>query len=157
MYNNYYNNRKPSLVAYIQGSCEYPNIKGVTEFYQEKNGVSVNSVVYGLPYDTLHPFRVFAYHIHQGQSCTGEIKDPFAHTKGHYNPTGAPHPYHAGDLPPLFSNYGFAKSTVFTSRFTLNEIVGKTIIIHSNPDDFTSQPSGNSGAKIACGVITKVR
>ena len=40
-------------------------------------------------------------------------------------------------------------------RFTVEEIVGKTVIIHSNADDFTTQPSGNSGEKIACGIIKK--
>ena len=44
----------------------------------------------------------------------------------------------------------------FTDRFTLPDVIGKTIIIHSNPDDFTTQPSGNSGAKIACGAIQAV-
>ena len=42
-----------------------------------------------------------------------------------------------------------------TDRFTVEEIVGKTIIIHSNADDFTTQPGGNSGKKIACGAIKK--
>ena len=42
-----------------------------------------------------------------------------------------------------------------TDRFTLKEIIGRTVVIHSMPDDFTSQPSGNSGEKIACGVIKR--
>ena len=42
-----------------------------------------------------------------------------------------------------------------TERFNIDEIIGKTIIIHSNPDDFTTQPGGNSGTKIACGLIKK--
>ncbi|NMB33378.1 MAG: superoxide dismutase family protein, partial [Clostridium sp.] len=42
---------------------------------------------------------------------------------------------------------------VYTSRFTPREVVGKTVIIHENPDDFRSQPSGDSGDRIACGVI----
>ena len=41
----------------------------------------------------------------------------------------------------------------FTNRFSISEIIGKTIIIHSGVDDFSSQPSGNSGQKIACGII----
>jgi Cu-Zn family superoxide dismutase len=150
-------NIKPSLVAYINGSRDYPAIRGRAELYQEKDGVIVSTVVYGLPYDRANPFRVHAYHIHEGESCTGTREDPFANTKSHYNPLNAPHPYHKGDLPPLFSNYGFAKSSVFTSRFTLSEIIGKTIIIHSDKDDFTTQPSGNAGAKIACGVIERAR
>ena len=42
---------------------------------------------------------------------------------------------------------------VYTKRFYPEEIVGRTAVIHSKPDDFTSQPSGNAGEKIACGEI----
>jgi Cu-Zn family superoxide dismutase len=79
--------------------------------------------------------------------------DPFPSSGTHYNPNNCPHPYHAGDMPPLFGANGYAFLTFVTSRFTVNEIIGKTIIIHSMPDDFTTNPSGNSGEKIACGVI----
>ena len=85
---------------------------------------------------------------------TGNEDDPFADAKTHYNPKSCPHPYHAGDLPPLFSANGYAYSAVLTDRFTVDEIIGKTVVIHSSPDDFTTQPSGNAGRKIACGVIT---
>ena len=71
----------------------------------------------------------------------------------HYNPKDCPHPYHAGDMPPLFGNNGEAFMAFMTDRFTVEEIIGKTVIIHSNPDDFTTQPGGNSGEKIACGKI----
>ena len=71
----------------------------------------------------------------------------------HYNPQGCPHPYHAGDLPPLFGNQGYAFSAFVTDRFAVREIVEKTIIIHSKPDDFKTQPSGDSGEKMACGKI----
>ena len=77
----------------------------------------------------------------------------FANTMGRYNPDMCMHPYHAGDMPPLFANNGHAFMMFLTDRFTINEIIGKTIILHSEPDDFHSQPSGNSGNKIACGVI----
>ena len=45
--------------------------------------------------------------------------------------------------------------SVLLNKFSINEIIGKTVIIHDMPDDFTTQPSGNSGTKIACGVIQK--
>ena len=48
---------------------------------------------------------------------------------------------------------GYAFSAFLTDRFTVKEIVGRTVIMHSSPDDFTSQPSGNAGEKIACGEI----
>ena len=65
-------------------------------------------------------------------------------------------PYHAGDLPPLFSSHGQAYMAVLSGRFRIPEVLGRTIVIHSGPDDFTPQPAGNSGKKIACGVIRKV-
>ena len=89
------------------------------------------------------------------EDITTPENDPFPHSGTHYNPNGCPHPYHAGDMPPLFGADGYAFLTFVTSRFTVNEIVGKTVIIHSSPDDFTTQPSGNSGEKIACGLIVE--
>ncbi len=70
-----------------------------------------------------------------------------------YNPYTCAHPYHAGDLPPIFGVNGYGFSMFLTNRFSAGEIIGRTIILHSMPDDFTSQPAGNSGAKIACGTI----
>lgn len=60
-----------------------------------------------------------------------------------------------GDLPPLLENNGYAYMSVLVNKFNINEILGKVIIIHSMPDDFNSQPAGNSGMKIACGKIEK--
>lgn len=142
---------RPDALAYISGSKDYPSIRAKVSFFAVRDGVLVHTEASGLPAE--QPYRVFAYHIHEGESCTGNARDPFADTLGHYNPTQKPHPYHAGDLPPLFSNNGYALSVVLTSRFVLAEIIGKTIIIHDRTDDFHSQPSGNSGNKIACGEI----
>ena len=83
----------------------------------------------------------------------GNAEDPFADALTHYNPNDCEHPNHAGDLPPLFDNSGYSFQTVLTNRFTVKEIIGKTIIIHAMPDDFKTQPSGDSGMKIACGKI----
>lgn len=85
----------------------------------------------------------------------GNQNDPFPLTGSHYNPDNCPHPYHAGDLPPLFGNRGIAWSAFLTNRFQVRDVLGKTVIIHASPDDFTSQPAGNSGKKIACGVIVR--
>lgn len=96
---------------------------------------------------------IYALHIHEGGMCTGNSTDPYADVGTHYNPNGCPHPYHRGDLPPLFSAGGYAYSVCLTNRFDLDEIIGRAIIIHTRPDDFTTQPSGNAGEKMACGVI----
>ncbi len=153
---NIFRNR-PSAVAVIKGSREYTNINGKVYFYELKNGVMVRSEILGLPKGSgACDNRIFAFHIHSGNECTGNEVDAFADTGGHYNPNNCPHPYHAGDMPPLFSVKGRALSAFLTDRFTLPEILGKTVIIHSCADDFTTQPSGNARQKIACGVIVRI-
>lgn len=61
-----------------------------------------------------------------------------------------------GDLPPLLSMGGRAFLAVETGRFTPCEVVGRTVVIHGSADDFHTQPAGNAGKKIACGVIRRV-
>lgn len=147
--------RRPDAHALIRGSDDYPEILGNTWFYQTGYGVLVVAEVFGLPTAGDCESPVFAFHIHEGMSCTGNASDPFADALTHYNPGGCPHPYHAGDLPPLFGCDGYALAVFLTDRFRLEEVVGRTIIIHSRPDDFTTQPAGNAGVKIACGVIRR--
>lgn len=147
--------RRANAAAFINGSEKYPDIHGRVLFYQLRYGVIVRTEVINLPKITeACNSHVFAFHIHSGNRCDGNMKDSFADVGMHYNPTYCPHPYHAGDLPPLFSAGGRALSICLSDRFTVHEIIGKTVIIHSSPDDFTTQPSGNAGEKIACGVIT---
>jgi Cu-Zn family superoxide dismutase len=98
---------------------------------------------------------LLVHHIHEGGKCSGNENDPFADAGTHFNPYNCAHPEHAGDLPPLFGNKGYAWSSVLTNRFTVSDVIGRTVIIHSRPDDFTTQPAGNSGEKIACGVIRR--
>lgn len=96
---------------------------------------------------------IFAFHIHSGAKCAGNETDPFADAESHYNPDGCLHPYHAGDMPPLFGVDGNAVLVFLTDRFAVKDVIGKTVILHTAPDDFTTQPAGNSGMKIACGEI----
>jgi len=146
----------PDAAAWIFGSPAYPDIRGLVHFYQLYGGVLIFAEVTGLPYQRGPcESRVFGFHIHEGAACTGSREKPFADTGSHYNPNKCPHPYHAGDLPPLFENNGLAFQVVLTDRFTVDEIIGRTMIIHISPDDFTTQPSGNSGEEIACGQIGK--
>ncbi len=142
-------------IAHIKGSREYPTLHGTITFAQTPKGVLVTAQVYGLPDDNEYNAGVFAFHIHNGMSCTGTREDPFVDAGTHYNPKDVLHPYHAGDLPPLFSNNGYAYMSVLTNRFNLREIIGRVIIIHRNVDDFSTQPAGNAGAKIACGKIIR--
>lgn len=123
-------------------------IRGEVNFFRKSYGVLVEAKIFGLPKSES---GFFAFHIHEGNNCGG--KD-FSNTQGHFNPEKKPHPEHVGDLPPLLSCGGEAYMQVLTDRFDINEIIGKTVVIHSHSDDFTTQPSGNAGAKIACGVIS---
>lgn len=148
---------RPQAAARIAGSESYPDITGAVRFYQTREGVIVCAEISGLPHADLPcQERIFGFHLHKGASCTGNMDDPFADAMSHYNPEGCEHPYHAGDLPPLFGNGGLALCLCLTNRFSVDEAVGKTVIIHDHPDDFTTQPSGNSGTKIACGVVRRL-
>lgn len=143
-------NGKPNAEAVICGSDKYPDLKGKAMFHQLCEGVIVHAEINCLS-KNCNPF--FAFHIHNGTQCTGNKSDPFADADGHYNPNNCPHPCHSGDMPPIISAKGKAVLVFLTDKFTVSEIIGKTVIIHSMPDDFTIQPSGNAGEKIACGII----
>ena len=146
--------RPADAEAMVSGSSSYPEITGTVRFYQSSSGVLVIAEISGLPETSAEfPDGIFAFHIHEGNRCSGNAQDPFADAKTHYNPDGRMHPEHAGDMPPLFGNKGYAFQMFLTDRFQVSEVLGRTVIVHASPDDFTSQPAGNSGMKIACGVI----
>ena len=173
----------PNAVAVISGNQENPQLRGIVRFYQTAyQGILIEAEISGLPYETdrtssstvsasqnssasptssaspdlpasmASPFSFYAMHIHQFGNCTL----PFDKTGEHYNPDQLPHPEHAGDLLPLLGNHGYAWSAFYDGRLSIDEIIGKSLIIHRNPDDFRTQPSGNSGVKIGCGVIQRV-
>ena len=149
--------RSPEARAILTGSAAYPSVTGAVDFYQTLSGVLVAAQVTGLPAEGERcAGGFFAFHIHEGSSCSGNAQDPFADAGTHYNPEDCPHPAHAGDLPPLLSCGGRAMGVVLTDRFTVLDVLGRTVVVHLGPDDFTSQPAGNAGAKIACGVIRPV-
>lgn len=140
--------------ANIKGGKKYPNIKGTVTFKQTKEGVIVTAKIENLPHTNMKcNSRIFGFHIHTGTSCTGNATDEFVNALGHYNPNNCKHPEHAGDMPPLFENNGYAYLSFLTNRFEVKDVIGKSVIIHDMPDDFKTDPSGNSGNRIACGVI----
>ena len=147
---------KPTAYAVIKGGIEYPDIEGVVAFYQGFNEVIVAIEVKNLP-DRFDQCAInkYAIHIHSGRKCDESVKPPFESAGEHYNPNGCDHPAHAGDLPNLISNNGNAFMAFLTNRFRVSDIIGRTIIIHKNFDDMSMEPSGNSGERIACGVIVK--
>ena len=141
---------RQTATAEIRGGADTPDIYGTVSFYQKRDGVLIVTNIFNLQHQNNSGF--FGFHIHEGNSCEGEN---FMETGNHYDPSGVPHPVHAGDLPPLMLYNGGAYMAVMTDRFSVNDVIGRTVVIHSSPDDFTSQPSGNAGKKIACGVIVK--
>lgn len=109
----------------------------------------------------LTPEREHGFHIHEAGDCSSG--DGMS-AGGHFNPHGKPHgppstaERHAGDLPALKAGKdGRAKLDVAVDTITLRpgatSIIGRGLIVHADPDDYRTQPTGNAGARIACGVI----
>ena len=143
---------EPDALAVLKGNEKYPDINGIVKFYGlPESGLLIAAEITDLPdgRDEDTP-AFFAFHIHESGDCSGN----FASTGMHYNPDNVPHPEHAGDLPPLLSNDGYAWMIFYDSFLTLPMILNRSVVIHQNPDDFSTQPSGNAGEKIACGIIT---
>ncbi|HSD40376.1 MAG TPA: superoxide dismutase family protein [Burkholderiales bacterium] len=129
---------------------------GEATFEQTGNKVTVVVYVQGLK-----PGQDHGFHIHEVGDCSSG--DGMS-AKGHFNPYGKPHgpqgtaERHAGDLPSLRANQqGRAKIDVELDIITLTpgpaSIIGRGLILHADPDDFKTQPTGNTGARLACGVI----
>ena len=147
----------PKAVARIWGGDKYPLLKGIVQFYELSQSILIVMEVMNLPH-TLESCKngVFGVHIHEGSECVGMGENPFTDTRMHFNPDKCGHPYHAGDMPPLFENDGYALCAFVTDRFRLSDVIGKIVVVHGKRDDFTTQPSGDSGTKIACGVIEAI-
>jgi Cu-Zn family superoxide dismutase len=121
-------------------------------------GVRISGVIQGL-----RPHSEFGFHVHEKGDCSA----PDATSAGeHFNPTSQAHgdprgtAHHAGDIPNVRSDaQGVAEIDVDVPDLTLQsnpatDIAGKAIVLHAKPDDYHTQPSGNSGERIACGVIS---
>lgn len=128
---------------------------GTVLFTGDGSAVTVRVQVSGLS-----PNQTHGFHVHEKGDCSA----PDAMSAGgHFNPTNTPHgpqgaPHHAGDMPSLKADAtGNAQATFTLTGVTIGrgatDIVGKSVIVHAQPDDYTTQPTGNSGGRIACGVI----
>ena len=139
--------------AVIKGDNDNPGIIGEVEFIPWSKGSIIKLEIMGLPKsNNINNF--FAAHIHKVANCNNPDKN-FLNTGEHYSTHNEKHPNHTGDLPMIYSNDGYSFMIYYTSRFTPQDVVGKSIVIHQNMDDMETQPSGNSGVKIACGEILK--
>jgi len=149
---------EPAAVAALKPTAGN-NTSGQVRFVQQGGSVLVNARVTGLK-----PGQEHGFHIHEKGDCSA----PDATSAGgHYNPTGQPHgpqdaAHHAGDLPALKADAnGVAETSFRVSGVGIGSgeanIVGKGLIVHVSPDDYKTQPTGNSGARLACAVIVRTR
>ena len=133
-------------------------VRGNVSFVQVGDKVRVTANVSGL-----RPNGEFGFHIHEAGDCSSG--DGMS-TKGHFNPHNKPHAHagagerHAGDLPSLKSDgSGNASLNAELDIITVNpgpaSVVGRGLIVHVQPDDFKTQPTGNAGARSACAVIQR--
>jgi Cu-Zn family superoxide dismutase len=128
------------------------NTRGIIWFEQKGKTVHVTGTVSGLT-----PGK-HGFHVHEFGDCT----DPDC-SGGHFNPTNMPHggpddaKRHVGDLGNIVADAnGVASIDMKDSVIRLggpSSIIGRAIIVHADPDDLKSQPTGNAGARLACGVI----
>ncbi|MDH5536064.1 MAG: superoxide dismutase family protein [Betaproteobacteria bacterium] len=130
--------------------------KGEVTFEQVGGKVRVVGLVVGLK-----PNQEHGFHVHEAGDCSSG--DGMS-AKGHFNPQGKPHGHygkserHAGDMPNLKADAkGRAQFSFELDVLTVTpgpaSVVGRGLIVHANPDDYTSQPVGNAGARLACAVI----
>jgi len=148
-----YFSRTKSAIATLTPSAT-SGVTGVVVFSGGGTSVDVHVTATGLLPGSIHGF-----HVHEGGNCASA---DFMSAGNHFNPTSKPHgaqntPHHAGDMPSLLAD----PSGKIDTRFTLEGVtlggtdgfVGHSVILHASADNFEAQPSGNAGARIACGVI----
>jgi Cu-Zn family superoxide dismutase len=132
-------------------------VSGNVSFTQAGDKVRVMAEVSGLK-PGAHGF-----HVHDKGDCTAPDGTSAG---GHFNPMTKPHgnpehsDHHAGDMPQLIADAnGVARLTAYLGGITLKDgptnIIGRSVIVHADADDFKTQPTGNSGARQACGVIVR--
>jgi Cu-Zn family superoxide dismutase len=145
----------PRAVAQLQ-STTGNTASGTVSFVQNGGKVLVSGEIRGLKPGAEHGF-----HVHEKGDCSSG--DGMS-AGGHFNPTGQPHgnhadmAHHTGDLPSLKADAGGAVKFSFESKSIsvgsgMTDIVGKGLIVHRDPDDYKTQPTGNAGPRLACAVI----
>lgn len=144
----------PTLASTIIYPIQNNSISGNVNFTKEKNGIRIKGSMQGLT-----PGK-HGFHIHKYGNCSGHNGTCAG---DHFNPTNAPHGaptdknVHIGDLGNIIADeHGNAEYDEINYNIKLfgpHSIIGRSIIIHEQPDDLQSQPTGNAGNRIGCGVI----
>jgi superoxide dismutase, Cu-Zn family len=149
-----------SARATLEPGTPAPGFAGTVTFTQVAGGVRVVADLAGVTPPGNHGF-----HIHENGQCEHDPAGKhFTTAGGHFNPTGAPHgcpdsaSHHAGDLGNVaIQAGGTGHLDVTTSMLSLsgpNSVIGKAVILHTGADDCTTQPTGNAGGRLACGVVS---
>lgn len=149
----------PSKAQAILKVGSKTNLKGLVEFSEVNGALVIKTNIEGLK-PGAHGF-----HIHEKGDCSS---GDFNSAGPHFNPGNMAHgsmeseTRHAGDLGNIVADRkGMAKQEIVVKGLTLaegsNSLLGRAIIIHSDQDDFKTQPTGNAGKRIACGVIEKLQ
>lgn len=148
-----------TATATLQGAPGDTDFKGTVTFTPEGDGVRVVAHLEGVDQAGAHGF-----HVHETGECThGEGDKHFTSAGGHFNPAGVEHacpptePRHAGDLGNIEVTNGTGHAEISTNLLSLsgpNSVVGKAIILHAKADDCKTQPTGDAGDRLACGVVT---
>lgn len=132
------------------------DVRGLVMFHDHDGHLMVHARISGLKPGSEHGF-----HLHDKGDCASTDGTSAG---GHFNPDGQPHgpqsaAHHAGDMPSLKADaQGNADAHFMLQGPSLvagsaGYVVGRSVIVHANPDDYTTQPTGNAGARLACGVI----
>jgi len=148
----------PKAVAQLEAT-QGNTATGTVTFEQRGDKAVVTVEVRGLKPNAEH-----GLHVHEKGDCSSG--DGMS-AGGHFNPKGTPHgqpghgPHHAGDMPALKADANGAAKLVWEGdEITVTDgplsIVGRGVIVHRDPDDYKTQPTGNAGPRLACGVVTRI-
>ena len=155
--------------ALMAGCASQPPQPGASASLQPRSGSSTmgtvsfssrgaDKLLVTVDISGLKPNAEHGFHVHEKGDCSA----PDAMSAGgHFNPMGKQHGGHAGDIPNLKTDgQGRVRGSFEVSGMSIGsgagDVIGKAVVVHRDPDDYKSQPAGNSGPRIACGVVQRV-